>query len=196
VKYSRHEILSPIPEVDGRDDVQALCDAWMERELARTMRGREQTIGGLWALEVDRLLALPMSRFEAARTSSAKVSARSWIQTGTNFYSVPVEWVGREVTVALEAERVVVLGPASGRVEHRRLYGHHEMSLELDHYLPLLKRKHRGLDRAVPVRRSWRLRIPAGGRSWAFYGAVRARWTVARPSWTSCSCAASTGSRP
>jgi len=153
VKYSRHEILSPIPEVDGRDDVQALCDAWMERELARTMRGREQTIGGLWALEVDRLLALPMSRFEAARTSSAKVSARSWIQTGTNFYSVPVEWVGREVTVALEAERVVVLGPASGRVEHRRLYGHHEMSLELDHYLPLLKRKHRGLDRAVPVRR-------------------------------------------
>jgi hypothetical protein len=27
------------------------------------------------------------------------------------------------------------------------------MSLELDHYLPLLARKHRGLDRAVPMRR-------------------------------------------
>ena len=29
---------------------------------------------------------------------------------------------------------------------------HHEMSLKLEHYLPLLERKHRGLDRAVPVR--------------------------------------------
>jgi hypothetical protein len=27
------------------------------------------------------------------------------------------------------------------------------MSLKLEHYLPLLQRKHRGLDRAVPVRR-------------------------------------------
>jgi hypothetical protein len=75
------------------------------------------------------------------------------VQTGTNFYSVPVEWVGREVEVGTEAERVIVLGPGGERVEHRRLYGSGEMSLELDHYLPLLARKHRGLDRAVPVRR-------------------------------------------
>jgi hypothetical protein len=153
VKYSRHEILSPIPEVDGREDVQALCDAWMERECRRRMSGREQTIGERWDLEVDRLLPLPESRFVAARTRRAKVSARAWVQDGTNFYSVPVEWVGRQLTLMLEAERVVVLGPGGGRAEHRRLYGRHEMSLELDHYLPLLRRKHRGLDRAVPMKR-------------------------------------------
>ncbi len=33
------------------------------------------------------------------------------------------------------------------------MYGREMMSLELDHYLDLLERKHRGLDRAVPVRR-------------------------------------------
>jgi transposase len=153
VKYSRHEILSPIPEVNGRDDVQALCDAWMERELSRTIRGREQTIGELWALEADRLLPMPGSRFEAALWRRTKVSPRSWVQIGTNFYSTPVEWVGREVELRVEAERVIVLGPGGGRVEHRRLYGRGEMSLELDHYLPLLERKQRGLDRAVPMRR-------------------------------------------
>lgn len=153
VAYSRHEILSPIPEVNGRDDVQALCDEWMQREWSRTVRGRDQTIGEHWALEVERLLPLPPRRFEAASWRDAKATPRSWVQTGTNFYSVPVEWSGREVKLALEAEHVIVLGPGGVRVQHRRLYGRGEMSLELDHYLPLLARKHRGLDRAVPVRR-------------------------------------------
>jgi len=153
VKYSRHEILSPIPDIDGRDDVQALCAEWMERELSRTMRGREHPIGELWSLEQDRLMPIPPRRFEAALARMAKVSARSWVQVGTNFYSVPVEWVGLVLPLKLEAELVVVLGPDGERVEHRRLYGQHEMSLEIDHYLPLLARKHRGLDRAVPVRR-------------------------------------------
>jgi hypothetical protein len=125
----------------------------MQREWSRTVRGREQTIGERWALEAGRLLPLPASRFESAQWRTAKATPRSWVQVGTNFYSVPVEWVGREVALVLEAERVVVRGPGGVRVEHRRRYGRGEMSLELDHYLPLLARKHRGLDRAVPVRR-------------------------------------------
>ena len=35
---------------------------------------------------------------------------------------------------------------------HKRSYGRRKMILDLEHYLPLLARKHRGLDRAVPVR--------------------------------------------
>ena len=153
VKYSRSEILTPIPEVDGREGVQTLCDEWMSSEMARTIRGREQAIGEHFELEREHLLALPPTRFEATRWRSTKATPRSWIQVGTNFYSVPVEWVGHEVKVGMEAERVVIVGPGGARAEHRRLYGRAEMSLELDHYLPLLARKHRGLDRAVPVRR-------------------------------------------
>jgi len=153
VKYSRHEIFSPIPEVDGREGVQALCDEWMERELSRTIRGRTETIGERWTVEAGRLLPLAASRFEASPWRGAKATPRSWVQVGTNFYSVPVEWAGREVSLALEAERVIVLGRGGERVEHRRLYGRGQASLELDHYLPLLARKHRGLDRAAPVRR-------------------------------------------
>lgn len=153
VKYSRHEILSPIPEVEGREGVQALCDEWMQREWSRTIRGRERTIGEAWALEVEHLLALAPRRFDAWPWGDAKATPRSWVQVGTNFYSVPVEWAGREVKLALLAELVLVEGPAGERVEHRRLYGRGGMTVELDHYLPLLERKHRGLDRAVPVKR-------------------------------------------
>jgi transposase len=153
VKYSRHEILSPIPVVDGRTGLQGVCNNWMVRDVKRIIRGRDQTIGEMWSLETGQLIELPGVRFDPSQLRSAKVSNRSWVQLGTNFYSVPVEWVGREVATRLDAERLVVTGPGNERVEHSRLYGHGQMSLELDHYLPLLERKHRGLDRAVPVRR-------------------------------------------
>ena len=172
VRWSRHEILSPIPEVDGREGVQALCDEWMAREWSRTIRGRTETIGERWALEVEHLTPFPASRFEVASWRGAKATPRSWVQVGTNFYSVPVEWAGREVSLALEAERVIVRGLGGERVEHRRLYGREQASLELDHYLPLLARKHRGLDRAAPVRRFLEREDPC----WrALLGALRRR---------------------
>ncbi len=80
-----------------------------------------------------------------------KVTPRSWISCGTVFYSVPVEWVGRVVEVKLDAERVVIRGPGGRRVVHARCYQKHQVVLDLDHYLPLLRRKHRGLDRALPL---------------------------------------------
>jgi len=151
VRFSRHETLTPIPTVDGRRGVQALFDKWMEDEAGRTIRGRKATIGEQWEQEVCELMDRPPVRFEVAVPRQAKVSNRSWVQTGTNYYSVPVEWVGRTVDVRLDAERVRITGPGGVVVEHGRVYGSHEMVLELEHYLPLLERKHRGLDRAVPM---------------------------------------------
>lgn len=153
VKYSRHEILSPIPTVAGRAGLQQRCAAWMESELARVARSHERTIEARWQDEVEHLLRLPSSRFDPSLPRTAKVTPRSWISVGTNFYSVPVEWVGREVAVKLDAERVVILGPGGVRVEHARCWGMHRMVLELDHYLPLLRRKHRAIDLALPMRR-------------------------------------------
>jgi transposase len=153
VKYSRHEILSPIPVVNGRSDVQGHCDAWMEREDGRVMTGRTQTIGELFAMEKPMLIPLPPQRFAAGIVRTAKVTPRSWISLGTNMYSAPVAWVGHEVDVRVEAERVTIRRGQEDPVHHDRLYGRHKMSLKLEHYLPLLQRKHRGLDRAVPVKR-------------------------------------------
>jgi len=151
VKYSRHEILSPIPRVNGRVELQALCAAWMARDVLRVVRGRECAIGEAWHDEVPHLIALPAAHFDASLPRKAKVTPRSWISVGTIFYSVPVEWVGREVEVKLDAERVVIIGPDNQRVQHSRSYVGHSSVLEVDHYLPLLRRKHRAMDRALPL---------------------------------------------
>lgn len=152
VKYSRHEILSPMPVVGSRQEVQALCEAFMAREESRRPANRKQPIGELWQREVGELIPLPAGRFDASRARETKVTKRSWVCSGTNFYSVPVAWVGQSVLLKLDAERVLVVGPGGETVSHARCHGRQQMRLQLAHYLPLLRRKSRGLDQAIVVR--------------------------------------------
>ena len=160
VRRSRREFFSPVPTVDGRAGVQALLDTAMEEDRTRIARGERQTVDELWGQERGKLLPLPPARFDASTTTPALVTKRSWVQTGTNFYSVPVSLVGHRVILKMFAEEVVVVTGGREVARHRRSYGNHRMVLDLEHYLPLLERKHRGLDRSVPVRQ-WLARVPA-----------------------------------
>lgn len=165
VRTTEQEVFAPIPVVAGRAGTQALLDAHSARELTRTVRGSDRSIGEMFEQEQSRLLPLPAVRFEAATTRTARVTNLSWVQIGTNFYSVPVSFAGDEVTVKTFAEVVVVLAGVHGEIaRHARSYGHSKMVLALEHYLPLLERKHRGLDRAVPVQQ-WLDSVPSCWRS-------------------------------
>jgi len=155
VKYSRHEMLTPIPIVEDRPALQRLCDAWMEEDDARTADGRDRPIGEIWKEDVEGLIELPPRRFEIGAVRTSHVTPRSWVSIETNRYSVPVAWVGREVSVRVGAEHVAISSRfADEVVRHARSYRKDDLVLELDHYLPLLERKHRGLDRAR-VMKEW-----------------------------------------
>lgn len=152
VRTTQQEVFAPIPSVDGRAGVQDALDAMAACELEQIVRGCTKSIGELFAHERDHLLPLPPTRFDAATTKTTRVTSSSWVQLGTNFYSVPVHLVGRQVTVKTLAEEIVVLATGNEVARHQRSYGQGKMVLTLDHYLPLLQRKHRGLDRSVPMR--------------------------------------------
>lgn len=152
VRLTRLEVFSPIPTVDGRTGLQLHLDAHAQRELSRTVRGCDRPIGEIWQAERSHLLPLPPTRFDAATTRTMHVSSTSWVQTGTNFYSVPVHLAGTQVIVKLFAEQVVVIDGHAEVARHLRSYGRGRMVLDLEHYLPLLARKHRGLDRCIAVR--------------------------------------------
>jgi transposase len=160
VRSTEQDVFAPIPVVAGRSATQALLDEYAIGEMARTVRGCDRPIGEMFEHERGRLLPLPVVRFEAATSRTARVTNLSWVQLGTNFYSVPVSFAGDEVTVKTFAEAVVVLAGEHGEIaRHARSYGHGKMVLALEHYLPLLERKHRGLDRAVPVQQ-WLAAVP------------------------------------
>ncbi len=152
VKFVRSEIFTPIPKVQDRSDLQEFAVRFMSREGGRTMHGRDRTIGELWSLESPHLLPLPAVAFEVGQIRACKVSSRGWISYGTNFYSVPIHLVGETLQVRIGAEQITASSRTGVEAVHSRQYGSNKMVLKLEHYLPLLERKVRAVDRALPVK--------------------------------------------
>lgn len=152
VKFSRSELFTPVPKGLSRGDIQTKAEIFMTRELQRTMRGRDRTIGELWALESPNLIPLPATRFTIGQVKSCKVSKFCWIAYGTNHYSVPARFAGQELRARFDAEKVTVMDRDGIVATHARLYGKGKMALKIEHYIPILERKLRAVDRALPVK--------------------------------------------
>jgi hypothetical protein len=152
VKFVRSELFTPMPKDRSRSRLQEDAGAFMRLEERRTMRGRDRSIGELWELEQPNLMPLPATDFEVGAVKPCRVSNRSWITHGTNFYSVPAELAGQEVQVRIGAEEITVTTRKETAAVHPRLYGKNQMALKLEHYLPLLERKLRAIDRALPMK--------------------------------------------
>jgi len=172
VKFARSEVFTPLPMIDDRSELHGMAAAFMDREEHRTMRGRDRTIGELWKLEQPNLLPLPSASFEVGQLRTCRVSNRSWISLGTNFYSVPAHLAGSEVQVRLGAETISISSKKGVEAVHARRHGRQQMSLEIGHYLPLLERKLRAVDRALPVKQWLSERAPCWQR---FLDEVRRR---------------------
>ena len=148
----RRRVLSPMPYGITDEELDDLILEWMDKDDQRIVRRRGASALELWEAEKGHLIPLPLHGFDAGRPCTRKVSTYSLVQVGTNFYSVPVEYVRELVTVKLYGEKVIVVGGDSRIAEHPRLYGRMQTSFKLEHYLPLLERKARAFDRAAPVR--------------------------------------------
>jgi transposase len=153
VKFVRSEVFTPIPQVSMRADLQTEANAFMLREEVRTMRGRDRTIGELWKLEESHLLPLPAAPYAIGKIKVCRVSNCCWITYGRNHYSVPARLAGQSVQVRFGAESVTISIRDEVVAVHGRIYGKDRMSLKIEHYLPLLARKLRAVDRALPMKR-------------------------------------------
>ena len=152
VKFVRSEVFTPIPQVSTRSDLQAEANAFMLREEGRTMRGRDRTIGELWELEEPQLLPLPGAPYAIGRIQVRRVSNTCWITYGRNHYSVPARLAGQYVQARFGAEHVTISSLDQVVAVHVRIYGKDRMSLQIEHYLPILERKLRAVDRALPMK--------------------------------------------
>ena len=160
VRRIRSQVGSPRPRVDSirafDELLAARCTAYEERQL----RGRPGTVAERCAADPAALQPLPQQPCDPARSLTAAVSAFSTVRFDTNQYSVPSEVIRRcgvrEVALRVYPEFIRIL--CHGRViaEHARLYGRHQASYCLKHYLPLL------CERPGPCsmrRRWWRLSV-------------------------------------
>jgi transposase len=149
VKRSQRTFLTPLPEVQDLDELNAKLSRDCLAELERTDR-EGQSHRTLWETEKLSLLRLPSVPFAACQERSSIVDKQSLVQFDDRFYSVPVRWAHHPCVLKGFVDRVEISCQQEVVAVHRRGYGAERFVLEPRHYLPLLERKPGALDQARP----------------------------------------------
>jgi transposase len=159
VGYARRNFFTPVPQVASWDTLNAELLARCCAERERQLRGETQSIGELWAAEKPTLLALPPYGYECCRWLPARVNRYSLITFETNRYSVPVDYVGRQVLVKAFVDHLDVVWEDRVIATHQRGYDRERDVLDPQHFLRLIMQRPGAWEHAKAIR-EWQARWP------------------------------------
>jgi hypothetical protein len=99
VGWSRRNMFVPMPRVNSFEELnQLLLERCLEYQ-EHTIRGRTRTVGQDFEIEKSKLTELPKRHMEPIRQVLAKVNTFATVRFEKNRYSIPVKYVGSEVTI-------------------------------------------------------------------------------------------------
>ncbi len=137
----RRRHLVPVPQVASLAELNERIAAADADDDARVITGKTGTVGADFTTEQATLMPLPSEPFDPAVIADRRVDHRSRVSVRQCYYSVPVRYVGRRLTVRMTATRVEVLDGPKVVAAHVRAIGRYVDVLCLDHYLEVLARK-------------------------------------------------------
>lgn len=160
VGYARRNYLTPVPEVESFEALNALLLERCRSQGSRKIAGKEESIDRLFKRERPLLLALPATDYPVMHLIERVVEPYSTLPVDHNRYSVPTDYVGLKVRVELGVGEVRIYYNRRRIAVHRRVFGKNNWQLDPFHYLKLLSRKPGAFDAARPIR-DWRSAWPA-----------------------------------
>ena len=152
VGYARRNFLAPIPSFESFDALNAYLEERCLERLGRRLRGHDETIGWRMERDLEALLPLPATPYDASDKHVSRVNSLSLVRYRTNDYPVPVAYGHmEEVVVRGYVGEVVISCGAEVIARHPRSYERDDFVFDPIHYLPLLERKVGALDQAAPL---------------------------------------------
>jgi transposase len=144
----------PIPRARDLEELNWQLLAACQVDEARTVAGREQSVGTAMLIERTHLLPLAEEGVDLLEVSFPVVTSLGCVKVKTNAYSVPVK-AGTTVEARLAAASVEVWHAGKRVARHERSYGRYQEILDLEHYLDVLERKPGALAGSKPLEQ-WR----------------------------------------
>jgi transposase len=172
VGWFRRNRLSPMPVVESLDELNDRIRVWEAQDERRRINDRIHTIGQDFETEQPFLAPLPAEEFDPGLVLTPRVDRSSMITVRMVKYSVPARLIGRKVRVSLRASEVVVFDGRAVVARHQRVAARSGQSVQLDHYLEVLKTKPGALPGSTALARA--------RESGAFTSAHEAFWAASR----------------
>lgn len=172
VGWFRRNRLSPMPVVESLKELNDRIRAWEAEDEHRRIMDRIHTIGQDFASEQPSLAPLPAEEFDPGLVLNPTVDRSSLITVRMVKYSVPARFIGRKVRVSLRASEVVVFDGRAVVARHQRVAARSGQSVQLDHYLEVLKTKPGALPGSTALARA--------RQSGTFTSAHEAFWAASR----------------
>jgi transposase len=172
VGWFRRNRLSPMPVVESLDELNDRIRIWESLDDRRRINDRIRTIGQDFAAEQPFLAPLPAEAFDPGLVLTPRVDRSSMITVRMVKYSVPARFIGRRLRVSLRASGLVVFDGRAVVARHQRIVAKSGQSVQLDHYLEVLKTKPGALPGSTALARA--------RESGAFTSAHEAFWAASR----------------
>ncbi len=158
VGYVRRNFFSPFPHFNS---IEELNERLMSFAISKAYMRKHPDIGDKNRYEVfedekKSFIHLPGHGFDCCRIRQAVVSTLSTVFFENNLYSVPTEYVSKNVQVKGYADNVVISHDGEEIARHKRLYTNNRHSYNPYHYLPVLQKKPRAIMNGRPFK-DWQL---------------------------------------
>lgn len=152
VGWIRRNVLVPIPRVETIDELNQIlverCLKYRTHQISR----RAFTVGQMADAERRAFIPLPKYRFDTSRGTTYKVDTFSTVKFDYNYYSVPVNYVGKDISIKGFGNEVVMIHKHVQIAKYPRCYGRGDTKYKLEHYIDLIERRPRSVFNAKPVK--------------------------------------------
>lgn len=170
VGYARRNFMVPVPRVKDINELnRQLLNECLNYRNTHKVESRNSTVSEAYAEEWYFLKQIPSYRYDTSKTATPIVGDYSTIRFDRNNYSVPVQFLRKNVTAKGYANEVCIFYNNELIATHDRLYGIGKTTYRLEHYLDLIERKPRSVFQAKPVRQNiakelldWGRLLPGG----------------------------------
>lgn len=152
VGWIRRNVLVPIPRVESLDELNKVllerCLKYRKHKINR----RDLTVGEMARHEKTAFTVLPTYQFDTSKSTTYKVDSFSTIKFDFNHYSVPMDYVDKDVSIKGFGNEVIVVYKLKQIANYPRCYGRGETKYSLEHYIDLIEHRPRSVFNAKPVK--------------------------------------------